>query len=196
MERGSQVWQHKSLPGERNFLAFTFQLLLTWSVSFYAPPVCWVVGTFHNCPQELAGQLSSLCWRRRRLGGVEILLSYLAVDLEQQLTCAWHRTEHSESPYLLEIHLNCSCFVVLQCWKKLWEFWCLGAQAQLLTWEFLGHLPRAVCAGEAGQRCRPMGTRCFHSCFPRVTKRMFGFCPRKCGNFWRIRSCISFKEVE
>lgn len=34
MERGSQVWQHKSLPGERHFPAFTFQLLLTWSVCF------------------------------------------------------------------------------------------------------------------------------------------------------------------
>lgn len=33
--------------------------------------------------------------------------------------------------------------------------------AQLWTWEFLGHLPGAVCAGEAGQRWGSMGTHCF-----------------------------------
>lgn len=151
---------------KRHFTDFTFQLLLTWSVCFYALQVCWVVGAFHNCPQELAGQLSALCWRRRRrLGGVEILLFYLALDLEQQLTCAWHQNWALLVPQALGNPFELQLFCHFTMMEEALGVLVLGCKAQLFTWEFLEHLPRAVCAGEAGQRCHSWAHTVL-SCFP------------------------------
>lgn len=165
MEGGSQVWQHKSLPGERHFPAFTFLL----SVCFYAPQFCWVLWAFHNCPQELAGQLSAPGWRRRRLGGVWLLPSYLALDLEQQLTVLGTELSTVSSPISgnpSELQLFCH-FAVLEEALAVWAVGCPG------TLVLLGVSGAPAQSSECrwGQRCHSMGTLCFQSCCPRVTKR-------------------------
>lgn len=132
---------------------------------------CWSIS---QLPPELAGQLSGPCLEEEEEeeSGWSLdspFLSGFRSPAAARLCLAqtWALSVPLSLGNPSELQLLCRFAVLEEALGVLVVLCC----SQLFTWEFLGHLPRAVSAGEAGQRCHSTGTHCFQSCFPRVTKR-------------------------